>query len=61
VWYSSDGGDWRLLPTETVWSKRHEHSAYVFADKIWIAGGNAWPCDNQVWQLHVPDSWFQAK
>ena len=53
-WYSADGANWKQLPTETVWSKRHEHSAYVFADKIWVVGGNRWPCDNQVWQINVP-------
>ena len=61
VWSTADGVHWQPLPTETVWSKRHQQSAYVFADKLWIAGGNAWPCDGQVWQLQVPDSWFGAR
>ena len=58
VWYSADGADWKQLKTDTVWSKRHEHSAYVFDNKIWVVGGNPWPCDNQVWQLDIPDSWL---
>ena len=61
VWYSSDGEKWKELKTEAVWSPRHEHSAYVFDNKIWIAAGNSWPCTNDVWQLEVPDSWFEQQ
>jgi len=28
----------------------------VFDGKIWIAGGNPWPCTNDVWQIEVPDA-----
>jgi len=61
VWYSSDGADWKELPTDKVWSKRHEQSAYVFKDKIWIVAGNPWPITNDVWQLEIPESWFERQ
>ncbi|MBI4557371.1 MAG: cadherin-like beta sandwich domain-containing protein [Candidatus Hydrogenedentes bacterium] len=53
VWYSMDGKDWRQLQCETVWSPRHEISAYVFGDKLWVVGGNAWPLMNDVWSLQI--------
>ena len=60
VWYTSDGVTWTQLKPlwpATAWSPRHEQSAYVFADKIWIAAGNAYPLVNDVWCLHIADSW----
>jgi hypothetical protein len=53
VWYSSDGADWRRLETETVWSPRHEVSPYVYDDKLWVIGGNAWPLMNDAWRLEI--------
>ena len=38
-----------------VWKERHELSAFVFQDKIWIAGGHAQPLSNEVWSLFVPE------
>ena len=58
VWYSSDGGDWNELVTETKWSPRHEVSVYVFDDKLWAVGGNAWPLQNDVWYLEIPGLCF---
>jgi len=43
------------LQSDTIWKSRHEHSAFVFKDKIWIAGGHARPLDSEVWSLHVPE------
>ena len=54
VWYSADGANWNQLITETVWSPRHEVSAYVFDDKLWVVAGNAWPLQQDVWCLDVP-------
>ena len=61
VWYSADGVHWKELKTDSVWSKRHEHSAFVLDNKIWVAAGNAWPCTNDVWQLDVPDAWLERQ
>lgn len=61
VWYSPDGADWRPLATETVWSPRHEVSAYVFDGSLWVAGGNAWPLQNDVWRLTIPGLTFLSQ
>jgi hypothetical protein len=42
------------LKSRVVWKERHEHSAYVFQDRIWVAGGHAQPLSNEVWSLYVP-------
>lgn len=54
VWYSADGRTWKQLLTETIWSTRHELSAYVFQDKLWVIAGNTWPLLNDVWSLEIP-------
>jgi hypothetical protein len=59
VWYSKDGKNWKQYPAKICWKERHEHSAYVFQDKIWVAGGHAQPLSSEVWSLEVPESWFQ--
>lgn len=52
AWYSGDGKNWTKLRTEgEQWKERHEHSAYVFQDKLWIAGGMTPPLVNDVWVL----------
>jgi hypothetical protein len=53
VWYSPDGAEWCQLATETIWSPRHEISAYVFDDRLWVIGGNAWPLMNDAWYLDI--------
>jgi hypothetical protein len=57
VWYSKDGQNWNQLQSEVVWKARHEASAFVFDDKIWIAGGNTPPLVNDIWSLKLPDDW----
>ena len=76
VWYSKNGKNWTELKSDVIWTARHEHSAFVFQDKIWIAGGKrdvphlesptaAIDHDralvSDVWSLHVPESWFNDK
>lgn len=61
VWYSADGKDWRQLETETIWSPRHEVSVYVFKDKLWAIGGNAWPLQNDTWVLDIPGLTFLSQ
>lgn len=53
VWYSADGTQWRQLITAENWSPRHEISPYVFKDKLWVVGGNAWPLMNDAWHLEI--------
>jgi hypothetical protein len=63
VWYTKDGRNWTELKSDVIWTKRHEHSAFVFQDKIWVAGGAAEPSytlDSQVWSLEIPPNWFEA-
>jgi hypothetical protein len=59
VWYSRDGKQWKQLQSKVIWKARHEHSAYVFQDRIWVAGGHAQPLSSEVWSLEVPKDWFQ--
>ncbi|MFH1743379.1 MAG: cadherin-like beta sandwich domain-containing protein, partial [bacterium] len=54
VWYSSNGADWHELTSETIWSPRHEVSAYVFNNRLWVIAGNSWPLTNDVWYLEIP-------
>jgi hypothetical protein len=57
VWHSADGKTWQELQTETTWKERHEHSLYVFQDKLWLAGGHAQPLSSEVWSLALPADW----
>ena len=61
VWDSRDGKQWQALRSGVIWKARHEHSAYVFQDKIWVVGGHAQPLSSEVWSLQVPDSWFRDR
>ncbi len=61
AWYSVDGADWNELVTETGWSPRHELSAYVHAEKLWVVAGNFWPLKNDVWCLDIPGLVFLSQ
>lgn len=51
-WYSKDGINWTKLEVRgRQWKERHEHSAFVFDNKLWIAGGMIPPLVNDVWSL----------
>ena len=58
VWTSPDGSTWERLTAGKIWKGRHEHSAYVFDDRLWVAGGHARPLSGEVWSLHVPGDFF---
>ncbi len=58
VRYSRDGRQWHELKSEVTWKARHEHSAFVWRDKIWVAGGHAKPLSSEVWSLEIPPDWF---
>jgi hypothetical protein len=61
VWYSADGAEWSQLVTEDVWAPRHEYSLYVFDNKLWMVGGNAWPLQNDVWSLEIKGLTFLSQ
>ncbi len=62
VWYSRDGKNWKQLVTEgDTWRERHELSAYVFKDRLWVAGGMVPPLTNDVWSLKIPRRYFKEK
>jgi len=61
VWYSADGAEWSQLLTEHIWAPRHEFSLYVFADKLWLVGGNGWPLRNDVWSLEIKGLTFTSQ
>ena len=58
VWCSEDGVNWTELKSNVIWDRRHEHSAYVFEDKIRVAGGYAESLNSEVWTVEVPEGWF---
>ena len=59
MWYSRVGKHWKQLKSDVIWKERHEHSAFVFQDKIWIAGGHARPLSSEVWSLRIPKDWLK--
>jgi len=61
VWYSADGAHWNQLVTEAIWEPRHEVSLYVFKDRLWAVGGNAWPLMNDVWHLEIGGLMFLSQ
>ncbi len=55
VWTSTDGATWTQASFDVIWGPRHEMSAYVQDDKIWIMGGfDGKELHNDVWSLHLP-------
>ncbi len=61
TWYSKDGKDWKQLTVSESWKERHEHSTFVFQDKLWVAGGHAQPLSSEVWSLQLPKDSGPAK
>ena len=59
VWHSKDGENWSELKSDVTWKARHEHSAFVYQDKLWVAGGYADVLSNEVWNLEIPEAWFE--
>jgi hypothetical protein len=57
VWFSRDGRTWTQLKSAVIWSNRHEHSAVVFRDRIWVYGGCGEVLNNEVWTLQLPEGW----
>jgi len=60
VWYSKDGLKWTELKSKVIWKARHEHSTFVFQDKIWVTAGLVRPLlSNEVWSLEISPDWFK--
>jgi hypothetical protein len=61
VWYSKDGKNWEELKSDVIWKQRHEPSALVFQDRLWMIGGKAGAgagkLVNDVWYLKLPKGW----
>lgn len=57
TWYSDDGKTWKEYKTDVVWAQRHEHSTYIFQDKLWVVTGMTPPLNNEVWSLELPKDW----
>lgn len=56
VWYSEDGKTWHEFVSKIAFSPRHEVTCYVYDDSFWVVAGNAWPVQNDVWRLTLPQS-----
>ena len=54
VWWTDDGLKWQHLETKTKFSPRHEVTAYVHDNSLWVVAGNSWPLMNDVWKLTPP-------
>jgi hypothetical protein len=61
VWYSRDGRKWTQLKSRVSWKERHEHSVFVFRDKLWVAGGHARPLSNEVWSLRLSEDFLAGE
>jgi hypothetical protein len=55
------GQAWMQLKSFIVWKERHEHSTFVYQDKIWVTGGHAKPLNGEAWTLEVPAKWFDQQ
>jgi len=42
-----------VVVANSIWAPRHESSAYVFNDALWMVGGMVWPLVNDVWRLKI--------
>ncbi|MFO0879730.1 MAG: kelch repeat-containing protein [Gemmataceae bacterium] len=60
VWISRDGKSWKEFRSKSIWSGRHEHSAYIHRDSIYVAAGMTPPLQNDVWRLQLPPDWGKA-
>ena len=63
IWTSTNGNDWTLVETETIFSARHSHTATVYNGKVFVGGGvgasgpegNLWYSEDMVnWFEHLP-------
>lgn len=57
VWCSPDGTTWKRFESKIQFSPRHEVTCYVYDDSLWVVAGNAWPVQNDVWRLTLPEHW----
>ena len=45
----------------STWAPRHEMSALVLDDRLYVAGGMVWPLMNDVWCLEIPGLMFTTQ
>ena len=59
IWCSSDGVTWQQDAVDAGWSPRRFHSAFVYNDRMWIAGGAIEPSINMndVWCTGNGGTW----
>ena len=43
VWNSANGRDWTRVNSNVAWGPRVLHYTFIFADKIWVLGGQTMP------------------
>jgi len=55
VWCSEDGVSWRQFKSARQFSARHEVTCYTCMGSLWVVAGNAWPVQNDVWRLTLPE------
>ncbi len=59
-WNNSSGGVPLSVPT-AMWEDRHEASALVYDDALYLMGGMIWPLKNDVWKLAIPGLCFLSQ
>ena len=62
VWSSENGTSWTLVTSSAQWTGRRYHAAAVFADKMWIIGGQTSYRDflSDVWCSEDGENWTQT-
>ena len=50
-----------VVVNRSAWAPRHEMSAMVLDDKLYVAGGMVWPLMNDVWCLEIPGLMFTTQ
>ncbi|MDE2888480.1 MAG: hypothetical protein OXR72_09695 [Gemmatimonadota bacterium] len=62
VWCTSDGANWKQLAVDAGWAPRRFHGSFVYAGRMWIAGGAIEPSINvnDVWCSGDGLNWRQS-
>lgn len=62
IWKSPDGVNWQQLTSNAPFSKRTDHTATVFDNKLYVIGGQIFNVGeaNDIWFTKDGMSWTQA-
>ena len=60
VWSSADGINWTLATSSPGWSARSGHATVVFANRMWVLGGNDGAANAEVWSSADGVNWNGA-